>query len=83
MLGECVISLVLSHHSKKLKQGMDQYYSYMLQLSFIWQAKENTSMSREGRLTQKMRREAPGSILAPLLILFFSPPPEPTLCKLG
>ena len=26
----------------------------VLQLSFIWQAKENTSSRREGRLTQKM-----------------------------
>ena len=27
MLGECVISLVLSHHSKNLKQQMDKCYS--------------------------------------------------------
>ena len=27
MYGECVISLVLSHHSKNLKRRMDQCYS--------------------------------------------------------
>ena len=70
MSGECVISLVLSRHSKILKQEMDQSYSYLLQLSFIWPAKENTFASCEGALTQKMRRKAPGSILASLFILF-------------
>ena len=43
----------------------------VLQLSFIWQAKENTSLRPEGGPTQ---REAPGSILAPLFICFFSIP---------
>ena len=47
----------------------------VLQLSFIWQAKENTSSGRESGLTQKTRREAPGLILAPLFKCFFSPPP--------
>ena len=54
----------------------------MLQLSFIWQARENTSLKHEGRLTQKTQkrkkiREARGSILAPLLICFFPPPHSP------
>jgi len=40
----------------------------VLQLSFIWQAKENMSLRCEGRQTQ--RREARGSILAPLFICF-------------
>ena len=40
MSGECVISLVLSRHSKDLKQRMDQYYSSVLQLSFIWQERK-------------------------------------------
>ena len=69
-----------------MKQEMDQNYNFLLQLSFIWPAKENTSASCEGGLTQKMRRKAPGSILASLFILFiylFSPPTEPALCKLG
>ena len=70
-MGECVISLVLSHCSKNLKWCMDQCYSSVtvqikwqthvtawLQLSFIWQAKENTSLRREGRLTQMKQREA-------------------------
>ena len=35
-----------------------------------------------GRADPKDQREAPGSILAPLF-MFFSPPPEPVLCKLG
>ena len=46
----------------------------MLQLSFIWQTEENTSSRHEGGLTQKMQREAPSSILAPLFMFFFSPP---------
>ena len=35
LLGQFVISLVLSHHSKNLKQRRDQCYSSMLQLSFM------------------------------------------------
>ena len=42
-----------------------------LQLSFIWQAKENTSSRCEGRPTQKKQREERGSILASLFICFF------------
>ena len=73
MLRECVISSVLSHHNKNLKQwmdqryspGLDQYYSSWmghcysseLQLSFIQKIKENTSLRHEGMLTQNMRRE--------------------------
>ena len=43
VLQECVISSVLSCHSKTLKQLINQCYCSVLQLSFIWQAKENTS----------------------------------------
>ena len=57
MSGEYVISLALSCHSKDLKQRTDQHYSSVLQLSFIWQAKENTSSRHEGGLTQKTLRE--------------------------
>ena len=74
----------------------DQCYSSVLQLSFIYKIKENTSLRHEGMLTQKMQRERerdrdrelvgekerviPGP-LAPLFMFF--PPPGPALCKLG
>ena len=48
MLGEFVISSVLSCCSKNLKWRRDQCYSSVLQLSFIWQAKEYTSPRHEG-----------------------------------
>ena len=51
MSGECVISLVLSRCSKTLKQQTS--VTVWLQLSFIWQAKENTSSSCEGGPAQK------------------------------
>ena len=35
----------------------DQCHSSMLQLSFIWKIKENTSLRHEGMLTQKTWRE--------------------------
>ena len=35
----------------------DQCYNSMLQLSFIWKTKENTSSRPEGMPTQKTRRE--------------------------
>ena len=65
---ESTISSVLSHHNKNLKQWtsvtppgtdqchsfqMDQCYSSMLQLSFIWKIKENISSRHEGMMTQK------------------------------
>ena len=53
MLGECVISSVLSYCSKNLKQQI--IVTAWLQLSFIWKAKENTSSRHEGRLTEKKR----------------------------
>ena len=65
--GECVISSVLSHHSKNLKQGTS--VTARLQLSFIWQAKENTSLRWEDGPTQKKRV----SIFAPFLIFFLFP----------
>ena len=57
MLGECVISLVLSYCSKNLKQQMDQCYRPVLQLRFIQKVKENTSLRHEGGPTQKTERE--------------------------
>ena len=64
-VGEFVISSLLSHHNKNLKQWMDQHYSSwmdqchssILQLSFIQKVKENTSSRYEGMLTQKTQRE--------------------------
>ena len=89
LLGECVISSVLSHHSKNLRQWTS--VTAWLQFSFIWQAKENTSSKCEGRPTQK-NIEAQSwllflyvvffLLLLLLLSLFFLPPPEPALCKL-
>ena len=79
-LGECVISSVLSHRSKNLKRWTS--VTARLQLSFIWQAKENTSLRPEARPTCRMRREEKGSILA-LLLMFFLLPPGPALCKLA
>ena len=74
MSGERVISSVLSHCSKNLKQQTNQCYSSVLQLSFIWQAKKNTSSRHEGGQTEisKMKR-SPSSIFAPLFICFFVP----------
>ena len=77
MLGECVISSVLSHCSKNLKQQV--IVTALLQLSFICKAKENTSSRHEGRLTEKKR----GAQFWLLFLCVFSPPPEPALCKLG
>ena len=82
-LGKFVLSSVLSHHNKNLKQWtdqcyspwMDQCYSRMLQFSFIQKVEENTSSRHAGGPTQKTRREAPSPILGPLFICFFSPLP--------
>ena len=63
---------------------MDQCYSSMLHLSFIWQAKGNTSLRREDGPTQKIGREEKPLAQVWLLFLFaISPPPEPALCKSG
>ena len=69
--GECVTSPVLTCHSKNLKWQMDRCYSSVLQLSFIWQAKENTS--RGVRADQpKRREEKPTPPLNLALFFFFS-----------
>ena len=71
--GEFVISLVLFCHSKNLKWQTDQYYSCMLQLSFIWQAKKNTSLWHEGVPTWKKQKEEkpPGQFWLLFLYVFF------------
>ena len=71
MSGEFVIFSVLSCSSKNLKQWTDHCYSSMLQLSFIGQAKENTSSRHEGGLTQKTRREEKTEAQFWLLFLCF------------
>ena len=76
MLRECVISLVLSHRSKNLKQQTS--VAAWLQLSFIWQAKENTCSRCEGRPTQKKS----GARFWLLFLYAFFSSPEPVLCKL-
>ena len=82
MWRECVISSVLPCSSKDLKWQTS--ITPQLQLSFIWQAKENTSSRCEGQLTQKTRREEKPPAQFWLLFLYvFSPHPEPALCKLG
>ena len=55
----------------KKKKQLKTSVTAWLQLSFIWQAKENASLRREGGPTQKKRREERDSILAPLFICFF------------
>ena len=83
MSRECIISSVLSRHNKNLKRRMDQCYSswmgqWVLQLSFIYKVKGNTSSRCEGMLTQKTQREErPGPILAPFFKMFFPPPGLP------
>ena len=70
--------------SVSLQQNLEAKGGPVLQFSFIWQAKENTSLKCEGRLTQKTQkrkkiREAGGSILAPLFICFFLLPTPSSL----
>ena len=56
----------------------------VLQLSFIWQAKENTSSRHEGRPTQKtLREESQRLNFGSTFYGFFSSSPEPALGKLG
>ena len=67
MLRECIISLVLSHHSKNLKWWTS--VTAWLQLSFIWQAKENAFSRHEGSWTQNKR----GAKFWLLFLHFFFP----------
>ena len=63
---------------------MDQWYSSMLQLHFIWKVKEITSSWCEGMPTQKTQREErPPTQFCLLFLYVFSPPPGPALCKLS
>ena len=55
----------------------------VLQLSFIWQAKENTSLRCEGRLTQRLEKKRDQRPNFGSSYYVFPPSPEPALCKLG
>ena len=56
MCRECVISLVLSHHSKNLKQRMDQCYSSVL---FGKQRKIHPQGMRVGRPKRQEEKRGP------------------------
>ena len=76
MSEECVISSVLSHCSKNLK-WLSSVKAW-LQLSFIWQAKENASSRHEGGPTQK--RHVAQFWLLFLYFFFFSLLPLSLTC---
>ena len=65
--GECAVSSVLPHCTKNLKWQTS--VTAWLQLSFIWQAKEHTSLRGEAGWPKEER----GSVLL-LLLSIFSPP---------
>ena len=80
MSGECVISPVLSRHSKDLKWGTDHCYSSVL---FGKQRKIHPRGMRVGQPKRcKEDKERKNSILTPHFVCFFSSL-EPALCKLG
>ena len=72
LLGECVISSVLSCRSKDLKWWTS--VTAWLQLSFIWQAKDNTPSRCEGGPTPKERPSSFGFLLASSFYPFVSSP---------
>ena len=75
LLGEFVISFILSCHSKNLKPRMDQCYSSMLQLSFIWQAKEwGWGDPRDAKRSKE--KPSPSVQFWLLLLYVFSSPPD-------
>ena len=59
--------------SVSLQQKFEAMVGPVLQLSFIWQAKENTSLRCEVRPTQKTQGEAPSSIWLLFLCFFLHP----------
>ena len=70
VLGECVISSVLSCCSKNLKQWMNRCYSSVL----LGKAKDSIPSRSEGGLTQKTREERPQSFQASSFYTFVSSP---------
>lgn len=81
LLGECVISLVLSCRSKDLKWWTS--VTAWLQLSFIWQAKDSTPSRCEGGPTPKEKPSSFGFLLASSFYLFCLLPAEPALMQTG
>ena len=73
--GECVISSVLSCRSKNLKQQTDQCY-HLITVQCFLVSKGKYILEAWGQADPKdaKRREARGSILALLVIYFFSSP---------
>ena len=78
MSGECVVSLVLSRHSKDLKCWTN--VTSQLQLSFIWQAKDSTLLRHKGGPTPKERSQ---SVLASFFYTFVSSPSWACTMQLG
>ena len=95
MLGEFVISWVLSHHNKILKQRTSvtalgrtsvtplRWTSVTAQ--FYLESKGKYILQAWGHANPKdaKRREAPAQFWLPFLHVFFPPPPGPAVCKLG
>ena len=75
--------------SVSLQQKFEAINGLVLQLSFIWQAKESTSSKHEGRPTPKtwsverVEQRSEGLYFDSSFYMFFPPPLEPALCKLG
>ena len=78
MSGQCVISLVLSRHSKDLKCWTN--VTSQLQLSFILQAKDSTLLRHKGGPTPKERSQ---SVLASFFYTFVSSPPWACPMQIG
>ena len=74
MLRHCIISSVLSHHSKNLKLWTDQCYSSVL----LGKTKYSTPLRSEGGPTQKIKRGEAlillGFLLLYICILPLGPP---------
>ena len=66
--GEFIISLVLSHHSKKLNWQTDRCY-----VSILLASKGNYILQAWGRADAKDEKRSPRSILAPLFVSSSSP----------
>ena len=74
LLEECVISLVLSHHSKDFK------WQTSITAQFNWKAKGVHPLRHEGRPIQKGEPWICLGFLLLHICLFLT---EPALCKLG
>ena len=70
MLGDCVTSLVLSRHSKNLKQRTNRCYSSVL----LGKTKDSMPSKSKSELTQKTREERPQPFWAPSVYTFLSSP---------